>query len=59
MRLQIWDVLVFEFVGTFFLDKVSEKYDKSNISFYRNGGLLVFNSKSGTQLERTKVSLHI
>ena len=48
---------VCELVGTFLLDKISEKYEKNNISLYRDGGLSVFKNKSGTQLERIKKEL--
>ena len=48
---------VCEFVGTFSLDKISEKYDTSSIGLYRYDGLSVFKNKSGTQLERIKKSL--
>ena len=41
-------------VGTFLLDKISEKYEKNSIGLYRDDGLSVFKNKSGTQLERIK-----
>ena len=36
------------------LDKISEKYDKSNISLYRDKGLSVFKNKGDIQLGRIK-----
>ena len=48
---------VCELVGTFLLDKISEKYDKISIGLYRHDGLSVFKNKSGTQLERIKKNL--
>ena len=48
---------VCELVGTFLLDKISEKYEKNNIGLYRDDGLSVFKNKSGTQLERIKKNL--
>ena len=36
------------------LDKISEKYDKSNISLYRDKGLPVFKNKGDIQLGRIK-----
>ena len=33
---------VYEFVETFLLNKISEKFDKSSISLYRDDGLSVF-----------------
>ena len=42
---------VCEHVGTFLLNKISEKYDKNNIGLYRDDGLSVFKNKSGTQLD--------
>ena len=48
---------VSELVGTFLLDKISEKYDKNSIGLYRDDGLSVFKNKSGTQLERIKKNL--
>ena len=36
---------VCELVGTFLLDKISEKYDKSNIGLKRNDELSVFKNK--------------
>ena len=48
---------VCELVGTFLLDKVSEKYEKYSIGLYRDDGLSVFKNKSGTQLERIKKNL--
>ena len=36
------------------LDKISEKYDKSNISLYRGKGLSVFKNKGDIQLGRKK-----
>ena len=48
---------VCELVGTFLLDKISEKYEKNNIGLYRDDGLSVFKNKSGIQLERIKKNL--
>ena len=48
---------VCELVGTFLLDKISEKYEKNSIGLYRDDGLSVFQNKSGTQLERIKKNL--
>ena len=48
---------VCELVGTFLLDKISEKYEKNSIRLYRDDGLSVFKNKSGTQLERIKKNL--
>ena len=43
---------VYELVGTFLLNKISEKYDKNSIGLYRDDGLSVFKNKSGTQFEK-------
>ena len=51
------DAEVCELVGTFFLDKISEKYEKNSIDLYRYDRLSVFKNKSGTQLERIKKNL--
>ena len=48
---------VCELVGTFLLDKISEKYEKNSVGLYRDNGLSVFKNKSGTQLERIKKNL--
>ena len=48
---------VCEFVGTFLLDKICEKYDKSSIGLYHDNGLSVFENKNDTQLERIKKEL--
>ena len=48
---------VCELVGTFLLDKISEKYEKNSIGLYLDDGLSVFKNKSGTQLERIKKNL--
>ena len=53
----VWWRRICELVGTFLLDKISEKYDKNSIGLYRDGGSLVFKNKSGTQLERIKKNL--
>ena len=50
-------VEVCELVGTYLLNKISEKYNKNSIGLYRNDGLSVFKNKNGTQLERIKKSL--
>ena len=47
---------VYEFVETFLLNKISEKFDKSSISLYRDDGLSVFKYKSHTQIEKIKKS---
>ena len=41
---------VYELVGTFLLDKISEKYYKNSIGLYRDDVLSVFKSNSGTEL---------
>ena len=48
---------IYELVGAFLLNKISEKYDKNSISLYRNNRLSAFKNKSSTQLERIKKSL--
>ena len=48
---------VCELVGIFLLDKIKEKYDKSNIGLYRHDGLSLYKNKSGTQLEKIKTNL--
>ena len=48
---------VCKLVGTFLLNKISEKYDKNSIGLYRDDGLSVFKNKSGTQIEKIKKSL--
>ena len=48
---------VCELVGTFLLDKISEKYEKNSIGLYRDDRLSVFQNKSSTQLERIKKNL--
>ena len=45
---------VCELVGTFSLDKISEKYDKNSIDLYRDDGLSVFKNKSDTHLNIRK-----
>ena len=42
---------VCELVGTFLLDKVSEKYEKSSIGLYRYDGLPVFKNKAVLNLK--------
>ena len=46
----------YKLVGTFLLNKISEKYDKNSISLYLDDELTVFKNKSATQLERIKKS---
>ena len=41
---------VCEVVGTFLLDKISEKYGENSIGLYRDDGLSVFKNKSGTEV---------
>ena len=48
---------LYELVGTFFKNKISEKYHKNIIGLYCNDGFSVFKNKSGTQFERIKKSL--
>ena len=48
---------VWEFVGTFLLEKLGEICNKSNIGLYRNECLSIFRNKSGTQLEKMKKKL--
>ena len=48
---------VCKLVGTFLLEKISEICNKSSIGLYRDNGLSVFRSKSGTQLEKIKKKL--
>ena len=45
---------VCELVGTFSLDKISEKYDKNSIDLYRDDRLSVFKNKSDTHLNIRK-----
>ena len=45
---------VCELVRTFLLEKNSEICNESNIGLYRDGGLSIFRTKSGTQLEKIK-----
>ena len=45
---------VYELVGTFLLEKISENCNKSNIGLYRDDGLSIFKNKSRTQLEKIK-----
>ena len=47
-----------ELVGTFLLDKISEKYDKNSIGLYRDDGLSLFKNKSDTQLEIIKKNFY-
>ena len=47
---------IYELVGAFLLNKISEKYDKNSISLYLDDELTVFKNKSATQLERIKKS---
>ena len=48
---------VYEIVGMFLLEKISEICNKSNIGLYSDGGLSIFRNKSGTQLEEIKNKL--
>ena len=45
---------VYELVGVFMLNKISEKYDKNNIGLYRDDGLVVFKNMNGPESERIK-----
>ena len=47
---------VYELVGTFLLEKISE-ICKGDIGLYRDDGLAIFGDKSGTQLEKIKKKL--
>ena len=47
-------VEVCQFVRIFMLNKISEKYDKNDISLYRDDGLAVFKNISGPKSERIK-----
>ena len=47
---------VCELVGSFLLYQLSNKYNKKDISLYRDDGLAVFKNKSGPQAERMKIS---
>ena len=42
---------VCEFVGTFLLDKISEKYEKSSIGLYRDDGLSDLKTKAALNLK--------
>ena len=44
-------------VGTFLLDKISEKYYQNSIDLYHDNRLSLFKNKSDTQLERIKKNL--
>ena len=46
--------VVYELVGIFVLNKISEKYDKNDIGLYRDDGLAVFKNISGPESERIK-----
>ena len=48
---------VYELVGTFLLEKISEICKEGDIGLYRDDGLAVFGDKSGTQLEKIKKKL--
>ena len=45
---------VCELVGTFFLYKLSLKYNKNDIRIYRDDGLAIFKNISGTKSEKLK-----
>ena len=45
---------VCEFVGIFMLNKISEKYDKSDIGLYSDDGLVLFKNIGGPESEHTK-----
>ena len=45
---------VCEFVGSFLLHQLSNKYNKKEVGLYRDDGLTVFKNKSGPQAERIK-----
>ena len=48
---------VCELVGTFLLNKISQKYNKNNIGLYRDDGLAMFKNKSGPESEKIKKEL--
>ena len=48
---------VWELVGTFLLEKISEICNKSNRELYRDDGLSIFRNKSGPQLGKMKKKL--
>ena len=45
---------VCELVCAFLIDKTSQRYDKNSTGLFREDGLLVFNYKSDTTLEKTE-----
>ena len=45
---------VCELVGIFMLNKISEKYNKNDLSVYRDHGLAVLKNISGPESERIK-----
>ena len=47
-------VLTCEFIGTYLLNILSNKYSKNNINLYRDDGLAVLEQKSGPELEMNK-----
>ena len=47
----------YKLVGTFLLNKISEKYDKNSVGLYLDDELTVFKNESATELERIKKSL--
>ena len=47
-------VEVYEFVGSFSLYQLSDKYNKKDIGLYRDDGLAVFKNKGGPQAKRIK-----
>ena len=48
---------LYELVGAFFKNKISERFHKNITGLYCNDGFSVFKNKSGTQFERIKKSL--
>ena len=47
---------VCEFVGSYLIYQLSNKYNKKDIGLYRDDGLVVFKNKSGPRAEKIKIS---
>ena len=45
---------VCELIGTYLLNLIGERCEKSNVGLYRDDGLAIFKNRSGPQNERTK-----
>ena len=45
---------VYELVGFYILNRLSERYDKESPGLYRDDGLAVFSNNSGPQADRIK-----